>query len=93
MVNPNTFLGPNDVRNLVMGPDKHGNLRPGLPSEETISLCPDKAMAEFEVLSNLLIRWLCEHVHPHHTIIITPTSAELLSGERSLGRVTEYVKD
>lgn len=40
----------------------------------------EKQKEEFELKSKALIKWLCENGHPHMTIIITPTSAELLEG-------------
>lgn len=40
-----------------------------------------------------LIKWLCENVHPHHSVIVTATNAELLVGEISTGAVTEYLVD
>lgn len=47
---------------------------------------------EFKQLSDQLIKWLCENYHPHHTVIITPTSAELLEG--TLGHYNgEFLKD
>lgn len=46
----------------------------------------------FELRARDLMRWLCENGHPHMTIIITPTSAELLEG--SIGIHTdEYLVD
>lgn len=47
----------------------------------------------FEEATRPVIHYLCEHKDPHTTILITPTTAELLSGEKSLGIVTDYVKD
>lgn len=49
--------------------------------------------AEFEALSRPLIKWLCENCHPHHTIIITSTDAELLEGSCSTGQILEYLRD
>jgi len=40
-----------------------------------------------------LIKWLNENVHPHHSVIVTPTNAELLEGACSTGRILDYVKD
>jgi hypothetical protein len=31
-----------------------------------------------------LIRWLAESVHPHHKVVVTTTSAELLTGEMAV---------
>lgn len=47
---------------------------------------------EFESLSKPLIKWLNDNCHPHHTIIITPTDAELLEGSMAI-HTTEFVKD
>jgi hypothetical protein len=40
-----------------------------------------------------LIKWLCENVHPHHTVIVTPTDAQLLEGTLGTGQIFDYVKD
>ena len=48
---------------------------------------------EFETLARPLIKWLNDHCHPHHTIIITPTNAELLEGVCSTGEITDYLRD
>ena len=49
--------------------------------------------AEFESLARPLIKWLNDHCHPHHTIIITHTNAELLEGSVSTGEITDYLRD
>lgn len=46
----------------------------------------------FEEIIKPVIRWLCENHNPHTTIIVTPTDAELLSGELAF-RTTEFLKD
>lgn len=49
----------------------------------------------FKVAAEPLIRWLNnhpEHLHPHHTVIVTPTSAELLEGSMS-HRTVEFLRD
>ena len=48
---------------------------------------------EFDGVSRLMIKWLNENCHPHVTVIITPTNAELLEGECSTGTIMDYVKD
>lgn len=48
---------------------------------------------EFELLVRPLIRYLCENHHPHVTIIITPTDAQLLYGQMSTGTINDYVLD
>ena len=47
---------------------------------------------EFEALARPMIKWLNDNWHPHVTVIITPTSAELLSGECSTGKIMDYVR-
>lgn len=50
-------------------------------------------MKSFEEAARPLIKWLCEHVHPHHVAIVTGTDAQLLEGECSTGQILDYVKD
>ena len=47
---------------------------------------------EFRKLSKDLIKFLCDNCHPHVSIIITPTSAELLEGEVGL-YTEEFLRD
>lgn len=47
----------------------------------------------FEEAARPLIKRLCENVHPHHSVIVTPTNAELLEGSCSTGEVIDYVRD
>ena len=46
----------------------------------------------FEEAAKPLIKWLSESVHPHHTVIVTSTSAELLEAQKVI-ITTEYLKD
>ncbi len=46
----------------------------------------------FEEAARPLIKWLAENVHPHHSVIVTSTHAELLMGEMVLS-TDEYLKD
>jgi len=48
---------------------------------------------KFEELARPMIKYLCENYHPHVTVIITPTSAELLEGLKSVGRIEDYIRD
>lgn len=48
---------------------------------------------KFEELARPMIKYLCENYHPHVTVIITPTSAELLEGLKTIGRVEDYIRD
>lgn len=47
----------------------------------------------FEEAARPLVKWLCENVHPHHCVVVTPTTAELLEGQCSTGEITEYLRD
>lgn len=51
-----------------------------------------KLRASFLEAAKPLIKWLCENVNPHHTVLVTPVSAELLSGEIAV-KTEEFVKD
>ena len=50
-------------------------------------------VTEFEGVVRPVIRYLCENHHPHVTVIITPTNAELLEGTISIGQVLYHVVD
>ncbi len=47
---------------------------------------------EFEVLARPLIKFINDNHHPHTSIIITPTSAEVVSGEYAI-HTQDYIKD
>ena len=40
-----------------------------------------------------MIKYLCENHHPHVSVIITPTTAELSEGLKSLGYIDDYIRD
>ena len=48
---------------------------------------------EFEQLARPMMQHLCENYHPHVTVVITPTNAELLEGKMSTGQIMDYVRD
>lgn len=50
-------------------------------------------MAELKEACKPLMEYLSENHYPHTTVIVTNSSAELLSGEISLPYITDYVKD
>ena len=52
-----------------------------------------RRLEELRIAAQPLLKYLCEKWHPHVTVIITPTSVELLSGELHLPRIYEFVKD
>lgn len=47
---------------------------------------------EFTAMAKKMVKWLNDNANPHASIIITPTSAELLSAE--VGFTTEeFIRD
>lgn len=48
---------------------------------------------KFEELARPMIKYLCENYHPHVSVIITPTSAELLEGLKTVGYIDDYIRD
>ena len=48
---------------------------------------------KFEELTRPILKYLCENYHPHVTVIITPTSAELLEGLKTIGYVDDFIRD
>lgn len=64
------------------------------PSEELeiVGGVSEQARRDFERIAREMIAWLNEHMHPHTTVLISPTHAELLVGE--IGFETfDYVRD
>lgn len=51
----------------------------------------DEQKQQFEAKAKDMMDWLCANGHPHMTIIITPTSAELLEGSIGI-QTTEFVR-
>lgn len=52
----------------------------------------EQEIDEFAEASEPLIKWLAENVHPHHHVVVTSTSAELLEGQRT-HRTEKFLKD
>lgn len=52
----------------------------------------NKEINGFETMVRPLIRYLARNFHPHTTIIITSTGAELVEGIKALN-TDEYIKD
>jgi len=48
---------------------------------------------KFEELARPMMKYLCEEFHPHVTVIITPTNAQLLEGLKFTGEIDDYVRD
>lgn len=52
----------------------------------------DEQRAEFEAVTRPVIEWLNANCHPHVTVVIKPTTAELSEG--SIAYTThEYLRD
>ena len=51
--------------------------------------------AEFEEVARVMMKHLGngEKYHPHHTVIITNSTAELVEGLKSIGKIMDYVPD
>ncbi len=48
---------------------------------------------EFENVVRPLIEWLNENCHPHVSVYVDCTSAELSEGICATGKILDYVKD
>jgi len=51
-----------------------------------------KTTKEFEEAVKPLIKYLCENHHPHTSVIVVPSGAELVEGKLSV-EITEFIKD
>lgn len=52
----------------------------------------EKEREEFEAVTRPVIEWLNKNCHPHVTVVVEPTSAELLEGVVAI-KTTDYVRD
>lgn len=53
----------------------------------------DQQRIELDVHCRPLLKFLCDNFHPHVSVIVTPTSFELLEGSYSSGVIMDYVQD
>lgn len=55
----------------------------------------EEKSADFEEIARVMMKHLGqgEKYHPHHSVIITNSTAELVEGIRSVGQVMDYVPD
>jgi hypothetical protein len=55
----------------------------------------EEGQAEFEEIARMMMKHLGngKKYHPHHTVIITNSTAELVEGQKALGQVMDYVPD
>lgn len=51
----------------------------------------EKVRTQFEELAHPLVQFINDNYHPHTTIIITSTTAEVLEGVEAT-TITDYVK-
>ena len=49
--------------------------------------------ADFEEIARMMMRYLAKKYNPHHTVIITDSTCELVEGLRSVGQIMDYIKD
>ena len=49
--------------------------------------------SDFKSSATIMIKHLCDNHHPHHSVIITHTGAELLEGKQTTGEVFDYLLD
>lgn len=54
---------------------------------------PQARKDEFTAIVRPVMKWLCENHHPHTSIYIDGTNAQLLEGIASTGVITDYVVD
>jgi hypothetical protein len=54
-----------------------------------------ESSAEFDEIARVMMKYMAnpEKYHPHHTCIITSTTAQLLEGKQTAGQVLDYIKD
>lgn len=72
--------------------DLHSGMAALAKAEHKPVFDDDKQRREFEAKAKDLMDWLCANGHPHMTIIITPTSAQLLEGSMAF-TTSEFVRD
>jgi len=53
----------------------------------------EEKINELTELAKPMIKYLNDNHHPHVTVIITPTSVELLEGIMSNPNIEDYIKD
>jgi hypothetical protein len=53
---------------------------------------PEGRAESFKLAALPLIQWLAENCHPHHSVIVTSTNAELLEGQITTGEITDHLR-
>lgn len=75
-----------DLHRAAQAGESHGVAQSSSQSTEN-------QQKSFEQAARPLIKWLAENVHPHHSVYVTSTHAELLEGSCCTGQITEYLRD
>ena len=84
-----------EVRNLsipTLGAGLHAqvpHLQPRM--ENDIMTVTQEQREQFAALAKPLIQWLNKNTDPHHSIVVTPTSAELVGGVLAV-QTDEFVR-
>jgi len=66
-------------------------IQPGFKKGVMMVLTKEQ-IQEFEEAAKPLVKFLCENCHPHVTVIVEPTRAEILEGSVSV-KIEEFIKD
>lgn len=53
----------------------------------------EQQRAEFEILVRPLLKFINNNCHPHISVIITSTDAQLVEGIYSTGQIYDYILD
>jgi ABC-type bacteriocin/lantibiotic exporter with double-glycine peptidase domain len=84
---------------IEMLSEKAGSFNPSIRNEFENAIDDVKKIeeeAEFEEVARVMMKHLgrqVEKYHPHHTVITTSTTCELVEGCKSVGRIMDYVAD
>ena len=62
-------------------------------AKEMVEDAEEQKRNDFETIVRPVLKYLCENHHSHVTVIITPTTAELVEGVKTIGQVLDYVLD
>ena len=83
---------------IEMLSERAGSFNPSIRNEFENAIDDVKRIeeeAEFEEVARVMIKHLNNPVkyHPHHTVVINSTFAELSEGKMSTGQVMDYIVD
>ena len=74
-------------------PKSDSDLWNELAPEFTTDSKKDTERDPFETIVRPVMKYLADHHHPHVTIVITSTNAQLVEGIKSTGEIMDYIKD